>query len=251
MSNFIKQCKGLDSDKVSVADDVMFYASIKLDGIYIQIHKSGSNVTFFTSSGKEFWCNHASDFSKLDFDFKIEAEYIIKNGKLGLRSYADNEIKKAVKDNSFLLTGSFVIHDIIDLDLNFGNRLKTLKLFNDFNVSENTLINFSDAKDLLKSVSKDGFEGIFLKKSTHSYLPGKKSKDALKLKKKYTADLVVTAIDGKYVTCKDDNDIFINKLICRDANLIEVGFIIEVEYEQLLHTYQVPVYKCIRWDKMS
>ncbi len=76
MNSFIKQCKGIDADKAKIDDSELFYCSIKYDGVYVQIHKTGDTVDFFTSSGKKFYCSNGDDFKKLDFDFKIECEYI-------------------------------------------------------------------------------------------------------------------------------------------------------------------------------
>lgn len=54
--SFIKQCKGFDSDKITLPTTLdNWYWSIKYDGHYMQVHvKQLQEARFFTSSGKEF-----------------------------------------------------------------------------------------------------------------------------------------------------------------------------------------------------
>ncbi len=75
----IKQCKGKDLGKVpkSKLDD-LFYASIKYDGHYVQIHKVNDKVRFFTSGGKEFYHELAAEAVKAlgQNNAILEAEFI-------------------------------------------------------------------------------------------------------------------------------------------------------------------------------
>jgi len=252
---FIEQCKGIDADKSKVKDSDMFLASKKYDGVYVQIQKENDKVCFFTSSGKEFDCNFREYFLQFDFDFKIECEYFIGDGSLGLRFYADNELKKVVKDDKFLLTGSLAIFDFINFDMCFLDRLESLKRFKNTNsvfVVEFELISYIDAKNRLLECVKIKQEGLFLKRENHKYIEGKKSNDALKLKYKFTADLKVYSIKNGYISLIDSDGRIVNNLpVGMMTNYINVNDIVEIEYEQILETYQVPVFKCIRHDKVS
>jgi len=251
LSEFTKQCKGEDADKLKILDSELFYTSIKYDGVYIQMHKTGDLVQFFTSSGKEFSCVYAAEFAKLDFDFKIETEYICDGGKLGTRAKADNEIKKAVKDSSFQLTGEFMIFDALSGEY-YEDRLGLFLKFlqNNFKVALGEEISFREAKEKLEEVAADGWEGLFLKKATHVQVAGKKSKDAVKLKKKYTADLVCVGWDGYYLLLQDDNGLTAKVAASGMQDYIKEGDIVEIEYEQIIKTYNQAVFKAIRHDKM-
>ena len=254
MSEFIKQCKGVDADKLNISDDEMFYCSIKYDGVYVQIHKTGDVVQFFTSGGKEFYCSYGEEFKKLDFDFKVETEYTVDGGKLGTRFKADQEIKQVVKDSSFQLTGQFMIFDSLEDNVPYIERRFEILLVKDFinSVFKHT-ISYKEARELLQNVSADGWEGLFLVRPSHIQVAGKKSKDAIKLKKKFTADLVVTSIDGFYLSLIDEETGMTTKVsVGADvANMVEIGHIVEIEYEQIVKTYNICVFKDIRFDKMS
>jgi len=252
MSKFIKQCKGLDADKLKISDSEMFYCSIKYDGVYIQIHKTGDVIQFFTSSGKEFSCVYAADFLKLDFDFKIETEYICDGGKLGTRAKADNEIKKAVKDSSFQLTGMFMIHDSLEDGVAYEDRdFLLIGLSSTHNSVFKHTMTYKEAKSKLLDVTKEGWEGLFLKKPTHIQVAGKKSKDAVKLKKKYTADLVCVGWDGIYLLLQGDDGLTAKVAASGMQEHITEGMIVEIEYEQIIKTYNQATFKCIRHDKRS
>ena len=249
MSNFIKQCKGLDIDKVNILDDEIFYSSVKLDGIYIQVHKKNNIVSFFTSSGKKFLCNLDKEFLKFDFDFIVETEYICNGGKLGTRAIADNEIKKVVKDNSFLLSGKFKIFDVLNTQLTFKDRY--YKYSNKFGsmFCNNELISFKDAKEKLKDNYKNSMEGLFLKRDIHINIAGKRTKDAIKLKHKLTADLFCVGWKGDYIILKDDDNRVVNVLAKNLQKYININDVIEIEYEQIIKTYVNAKFKCIRHDK--
>lgn len=258
MSNFIQQSKGFDANKVKISDSEMFYVSIKYDGVYIQIHKSGDVVQFFTSSGKEFDCSLSSEFKKFDFDFIIETEYIVDGGKLGARAKANSEIKKSIKNPSFSLTGEFKIHDVLDFNnsdnFDYDFRLRLQHFSNSFDgmFIENTLMKYSDAKDILKKCVENNEEGLFLKKPTHKHIVGKKTNGAIKLKNKLTADLCVSNINGLNVELVDENGL-VAKIVASSqiSNMLEIGYIVEIEYEQIIHTYNQAVFKDIRFDKMN
>lgn len=247
---FIPQCKGTDADKLNISNSEMFYSSIKYDGVYIQIQKEGDKVSFFTSSGKEFSCVYAAEFLKLDFDFKIETEYICDGGKLGTRAKADNEIKKAVKDSTFPLTGKFMIFDSLESDVARIDRDFSFPKSKEFESVFNYLMDFKEAKDLMSQNLKDGWEGLFLIKPSHMQA-GKKSKDAIKLKHKFTADLVCVGWDGYYLLLQDDDGLTAKVAARGMEDHIKEGDIVEIEYEQIIKTYNVAVFKGVRHDKMA
>ena len=256
MIEFIEQCKGLDADKLKISDSELFYSSIKYDGVYIQIQKEGDKVVFFTSSGKEFTCCYAVEFLKLDFDFKIETEYIVDGGKLGTRAKADNEIKKTVKDSSFELTGKFMVFDILNSGRNFQDRFINsgycfLSRNGCFERITHVSMTFAMGKNMLEGVIKEGLEGLYLIKPTHMQVPGKKSKDAVKLKNKLTADLVCVGWDGIYLLLQDDDGLTAKVAASGMQEYITEGMVVEIEYEQIIKTYNHAVFKRIRHDKMS
>lgn len=188
-------------------------------------------------------------FLGFDFDFKIETEYICDGGKLGTRFKADNEIKKVIKDSTFALTGKFKVFDVLINELMFCERLKELERFGYMAVSYSKYT-FGNIKEKLEKVSLNGDEGLFLKKDEHRNFAGKKVSNAIKLKKKFTADLEVIEIDGIYATLQDENGLIVKNLVV-NMDCIKIGDILEIEYEQIAKTYVVPVFKSIRYDKMD
>lgn len=251
-SEFIKQCKGVDADKLKISDSEKLYVSVKYDGVYVQVHKTGDVVQFFTSSGKEFSCIYCAEFKKLDFDFKIETEYTVDGGKLGTRFKANQEIQKAVKDSSFELTGKFMIFDSLESGVARIYRDFTFPKVDEFESVFNYLMDFLEAKSLMKQNLKDGWEGFFLIKPSHIQ-EGKKSKDAVKLKHKFTADLIATGVDGLCVSLVDENGVVAKVTVGSDvAAMVEPGVtVVEIEYEQIIKSYNVAVFKDIRFDKMA
>lgn len=252
---FIKQCKGIDANKIKINEYDLFYSSKKYDGIYLQIQKVGNEVCFFTSSAMKFNCLFADSFLGIKEDFKIECEYFVRDGLLGSRAYADNEIKKVIKDNSFLLSGKLAIFDFIDFDLSFKDRIEKLNIFKELKnifVVDFEIISFFEAKNRLKDCINSQEEGLFLKRENHFYIENKKSNDAIKLKNKFTADLKVIEIKKGYITLEDEQKRIVKNLpVGMMWEEINLNDIIEIEYEQILDTYQIPVFKCIRDDKVA
>ena len=87
---FIPQYKGKDLNKVNDKHRKNeYYTGIKYDGNYVQIHKFGDQVMFFTSGGKPFMLDDVEKQlveANPHINFIIETEHIgLTNGKLGSR----------------------------------------------------------------------------------------------------------------------------------------------------------------------
>ncbi len=274
----ILQCKGKDLDKVPVSKlEDRYYASIKYDGHYVQIHYDRGNVRFFTSGGKEFYHDlAAAELAKyhLNDKFILEAEFIADtDGKLGSRGKAAKlttyrtNFEKGLP-NSGMENDKFMVFDIITPTMPFSERLKALRNLGTVKylkpVEYLGPLQLSTLKETAKTLANEGYEGIYLKSPNHLYLPGKRVNNAIKLKARPTADIICIDVEwgeGKYTG-------MIGSLILQDSEMRIVkvgsglsdferarkpedfiGHIIEIEYEQILDTYTQPVYKCIRTDK--
>lgn len=278
----IKQCKGKDLDNIPKSRllERGWLASIKYDGNYVQIHKQGNSVRFFTSGGKEFYHELVADSlvkNNPNLDFIIETEFIgSSQGKLGdrvkaakLTTYRTN-FEKGL-DNVGLNTNSdtFIVFDVIILNWTFEARLNWL--VNIFKGSEQVRLasfEYVDKLELAKCKAKElvnlGYEGLFLKHINHVYQPGKRVNEAIKLKYRKTADLLCIGIEpgeGKYID-------MLGSLILQDkeGRTVSVGSglddsmrglpkdcfidkIVEIEYEQIIDTYIQPTFVRVREDK--
>lgn len=275
----IEQSKGKERGQVPASKLLQngWHSAIKYDGNYVQISKQGNEVRFFTSGGKEFYlpevANELICYNK-DINFTIEAEYIGDSfGKLGDRTkaaklttyrteYTKGIISKAVEGKD-----KFKVFDLVDVWKPFSERLKQLRELKFGSFCD--LVNYSGELGLDEITSEAfirlGFEGLFLKHSTHMYIPGKRQNTAIKDKgTRLTADLKCIDIiggDGKYHG-------LIGSLVLIDSNGISVsvgsgmsdfdrqkpydyyiGKIIEIKYEQILDTYIQPIFVCVREDK--
>ena len=274
---FVKQCKGKDLAKVP-ANKLLkrdYYIMPKYDGNYVQIHKSGSEVKFFTSSGEEFYLpNVARKLIKdNEFGFRLECEFIGKtDGKLGSRGKCTTttfrtDFKKGLVSNDEGV--KFIVFDILSLQP-FQGRRETLEeciVFND-QVELCPLIAYGEDLDEAERIANmycnDGWEGVFLKHRNHFIHEGKRVNDAIKIKGRHTADLL--CID--YIEGKGKYEGMIGSLVLQDSKgrLVRVGSglddldrlgspdkfigkVVEIKYEQLQDTYIQPVYVGIRDDK--
>jgi ATP-dependent DNA ligase len=225
----IKQCKGKDIEKVPKSKLLQdgWYASIKYDGHYVQIHKKGNNVTFFTSGGKEFYIEHIADeLCNLNpnVDFIIECEYIADTtGKLGCRGSAAKlttyrtNFAKGLESGSIVGKDIFKVFDLIYYDnsiigcnwipehnIKFDRRLSDLKSIELGTHCELVITPykaFNLDKIDVNSFLDEGYEGLYLKHKDHIYEPGKRVNTAIKLKGRKTADLLCLGMEpgeGKY-----------------------------------------------------
>jgi ATP-dependent DNA ligase len=278
--NMIKQCKGKDINKISkskLCTECEYFASIKYDGQYVQIHKIGNKVKFFTSGGKEFYLRDiAIDLIRFNqnVDFILEAEFIGESkGKLGDRTKCGiltTWRTEYTKGYTHLCSNNkFKVFDIIIEGIPFERRLnilKSLKLPKQLELVEYKSKKLQEAKRWLYDIIKHGYEGVYLKAKNHFYVPGKRLNTAIKLKKRPTADLRCVDIlegEGKY-----EGLIGALLLIDSEGRIVSVGSglqdwerqlpkkhflgkIIEIEYEQILDTYIQPTYVRIREDKVE
>lgn len=234
MTNFIKQCKGTDSDSIRDLEDLWlnyspWYSSIKYDGQYVQIHVYENSVDFFTSAGKlyknQLLANEILKALPEGFtNIILEGEYLgCGNGKLGGRKDAAAVTTLRTLTNKGEVPSAahkVRIFDLVDFNLEFKDRLKILKSFNFqsdliklVDYTEYLSLSLDDAKKLAMSLITKDFEGLFCKSSKHLYLEGKRVKTALKFKAKHIKEARVIDImlgSGKYsnmigsLICKDD-----------------------------------------------
>lgn len=278
----IKQCKGKDLDNVSKSKllERGWLSSIKYDGNYVQIHKQGNSVRFFTSGGKEFYHELVADSlvkNNPNLDFIIETEFIgSSQGKLGdrvkaakLTTYRTNFEKGLANVGLDTNRDTFIVFDVIILNWTFEGRLAwLLNVFKDSEQVRLASFEYVDKLELAKCKAKElvdlGYEGLFLKHINHVYQPGKRVNEAIKLKYRKTADLLCIDIEpgeGKYID-------MIGSLVLQDkeGRTVSVGSglddsmrglpkdcfidkIVEIEYEQIIDTYIQPTFVRVREDK--
>lgn len=247
--NYIHRSKGKDFAKVPKSKLLQtgWYPAIKYDGNYIQIHKKGEEVKFFTSGGKEFYIDYiAEGLIKLNpnINFTIECEYIADtNGKLGSRTKCStghfrSQFSKGLPSNAIQGKTKFKVFNVLVFEHkgNTDNILKN-KMFKDkifylkqIKLCEGlSLAGYYDKPFNLnnidyKSLVKEGYEGLFIFHETHIDTPVERDRrvnTAIKLKSRPTADLLcidVEAGTGKYVE-------MIGSLVLKDSlgRIVKVG----------------------------
>ena len=279
----IEQCKGKDITNVAASKlyDAGWVASIKYDGNYVQIHKLGDNVSFFTSGDKQFYIPEIADYliENNPDNFILECEFIAEtNGKLGSRVKCStgtlrNEFEKGIKSSGIF---KFMVFDILDyngpiMDWNYIDRIAlltngSLELHRHMHPAQilGAFLSLDRAKEIARMAVAQGYEGIYCKQSTHKYIPGKRVNEAIKIKFRPTADLRCIDVcdgEGKYSG-------LIGSLVLADKSgrTVQVGSglsdwdrsqapdyflgkVVEIEYEQILDTYIQPTFVRIRDDK--
>ncbi len=276
----IAQCKGKDLIKVPKSKLLEFgwISSIKYDGHYVQIHKIGDTVEFWTSGSKQFYIEYiAEELIELNkgLDFILETEYIADTyGKLGDRTKAAKLTTYRTNFYKDLPSGAkpgmdkFMVFDTIITSMAFDRRIKELKEINlgtYCNLASFIQVDTLDAaKDLAKIYCNSGYEGVFIKHKDHMYQPGKRLNTGIKIKSRLTADLFCIQTvkgEGKYsemigaLLLKDDEGRIVSVgsgLTDEERQLPEshfVGHIIEIHYEQILDTYIQPTFVRRRLDK--
>lgn len=225
----IKQCKGKDLEDVTKSKLLNndWLVSTKYDGHYIQIHKDGDVVKFFTSGGKEFYipeiANELIAHNK-GIDFILETEYIgTTNGAFGCRTKVGKLTTYRTNFEKGLSTPfdkreTFKVFDIIylrsisdtfdcrKLGIGFQFRFDCLNIiYLGSNLVPITLsgpLTLEEAKIYARNLRGLGFEGAYAKQRCHLYEPGKRVNTAIKLKltpdgkSKPTADLLCIDIIG-------------------------------------------------------
>jgi len=286
--DFIKQYKGTDLEKITKSNhkEDEYLVGTKYDGNYIQIHKFGNIVRFFTSGGKEFrLLDIGAELVRLNpnTDFIIETEFIGNtNGKLGSRGRCSTgtwraNFTKSIPSNAF--STKFKCFDILYLsknlteiysrepednfDIRYKDYLPQLDLGTNVDLVDFQYITLEDAKRLSQDLCSKGWEGVFAFHPTHIHKDKGRSQLAIKIKEKPTADLL--CYDVKY---SDINPKDIGSLLLRDIEGREVaagglehhlkakdpsyfiGKFIEINYESMgVNTYVQPSFKRIREDK--
>lgn len=290
--NPVKQCKGTDYYNIINYDakERLWFYSIKYDGHYCQIYYLGKQGHIcYTSGEKPFYLDDnfqnqlqelfglVGEFGEYNIEnpLILEAEFIGKSqGKLGdrtkcglLTTFRTNTAKGI--PNKLEPGNKFMIFDVIDSD-RFSHRLnfllnRNLPHTDNIYFVEYTAVNISqqNLNSLLRDLP-DGYEGFYVKQEEHDYVPGKRVRNAIKVKKRKTADLLCvnfTEGKGKYVG-------MIGSLVLRDSQgrVVEVGSgltdadrslnpaefvdkVVEIGYEQILDTYIQPTFITVRGDK--
>jgi len=197
----IAQMKGKMADKVAVScqphDEQEFFASIKLDGHYCQVHINEDNsVDFYTSGNKRFYLSAIADqfryvFKHLPRPIALECEYIYAcKGKLGdrvnsarLTTYRTDFA--AFRDRAGVRMDIFKVFNIINTELHFEDIVTLLEACVDHHsvhLVDHELVNFSTAKIMATEMANKGWEGLMLQSPYVAYRPGKRVNTTIKLK---------------------------------------------------------------------
>lgn len=283
----IAQCKGKDLNKVPASKLLQdgWYPSIKYDGNYVQIEKLGDIVRFWTSGGKQFYIRHIANElinRNPNVSFIIECEYIADtDGKLGSRgkctttTYRTN-FAKGLPNRCTAGQDIFKAFDCIRYEEDIGQSmthfgtpfkirrtlLKELNLGTHISLAGGYDKKFSLANIKVDGFIRDGYEGLFLIHEDHIYKPGKRVNNAIKLKRRPTADLRCIDVEYSLINPNDLGALVLidsEDRVCKCKVLTDalkakepdyfIGRVVEIEYEQIQDTYIQPVYKCLREEK--
>lgn len=225
INSFRKQYKGKDIGKINlnnIPDDNYFYG-IKFDGNYVQIHKNGDNVIFYTSSGLPFVVESIKkELLEIDSDFIIEAEFNGKGStgeKLGDRrrssttGHVANYRKGLISDDFNSCIHIFDILKLGDVDLTteeyyFRLRYSKLKdLFKDIQGHSRRVSvvdflngNLNDARRFSVDLVSKGYEGAFCYHYSHIIKDVGRSNLAIKIKKQnHGRGICIGAVPSKTV----------------------------------------------------
>lgn len=263
----IPQCKGKDYTNLpktlcydhSLAE--WSYAT-KYDGHYIQIHKVGANVQFYTSNGKPFYISNIADYlvKHNPTDFVLECEYIADtDGSLGSRTKCSTatfraNYSKGIETNT---DHTFMVFNLISGSIEVLP--PQLKL-----VEWSALTSLANCKLQASNLISAGMEGCMAKHVSHRYCSGKRVNTLIKLKHRPTADLLcvgTTSGEGEFtggigaLHLKDENgvEVYVSSGLSLEQRFVDpstyIGKIVEIQYEQILDSYIQPVFIDIRYDK--
>lgn len=261
MSSFIKQCKGKELHDVApsklLQDD--WFGTIKYDGNYIQIHKTLTNVFFYTSGGKQFYFeNIAQQLLELNLgvEFIIECEFIAHtDGTLGSRTKCSTgtyraNFKHGIKSTAEVLQHQFRAFDILkynrngkELDLRTMDPATRHDFIKQMSLGQfiNPSAEFEDFASLehcqrvAKNLVNEGWEGVYIKHRSHRNEPGKRVNTAIKLKYAKTATLTCIG----YTPGEDSYTGMIGSLKLQDEN----GLIVNVNSGLNMDTRQLELYE--------
>ncbi len=264
-----------------------YMVSTKFDGNQIFIAKQGTHVRWFTSDWKEFNLPQLSiSIANLPIDFVMMGEFNYdRPGKKGDRTLAQGKLTtervnfnkkiKCTLDESKVVINIF---DIMEFDSHgyrenriYSARVSTLVglcelLPRTINAVEFQYLSGEEAWVYAKELDEAGWEGCMCMEPDQFYHVNKRVNHSIKLKIRPTADLeCIEVTDGE-----DKYEGMIGALVLKDkqGRIVKVGSglndeqrgyhedyfigqIIEIEYEQILATYQQPVFIRIRDDKFK
>jgi len=241
---FIPQYKGKDLNKVNVKhrkDE--YFTGIKYDGNYVQIHKFGDQVMFFTSGGKPFMLDDVeAELVKLNpnMNFIIETEHIgLTDGKLGSRGQCTTttwftNFEKLINCNAgdkhfkafdllYLSETTLcdtVIYDCIMDENNFEDRYRCFEELN-ISLGDNiSLVQFDkmsieESSRFTDALCKQGWEGTFNFHETHTWHETNTSRSNLAIKQKKAPTVDLLCIDVKYSEINPED---IGSIICKDKS---------------------------------
>lgn len=217
---FIEQSKGKMYDKLPRSKvprgDSEWYQSVKLDGVYVQIHidKKKQLVRFFTSGGKEFFVEQsAMQFLKVAREITsdtiiLEAEYTYNcEGVLGDRTNSAKLTTYRTQFNRGDATkgnekDTFNVFDIIDTNKTFVERLYLLSLlvdhYTNIKLVKHNLVDYREAHMITRELAREGWEGSMLKHPQHMQIEGKRQNTNIKIK--YRPEMfckVIREIEGE------------------------------------------------------
>lgn len=285
---FIPQYKGKDLKKVSEKHRKdSYFAGIKYDGHYVQIHKFGNEVMFFTSGGKPFKLDDIEEQLiglNPNMNFIIETEHIgLTEGKLGSRGKCTTttwftNFEKLIKGNAG--KKHFKAFDILYFsdgyskydcyNSNYGFKLRSnytdlLNLGSNISLVQFDELSFDEANNFADRLCEQGWEGLFAFNEEHTWEETNTSRSNLAIKFKASPTVDLLCVDVKY---SDINPEDIASLICENSKgqvvaaghlrhelkrkepSFFIGRVIEVKYESMgVNTYQQPRFNSFRDDK--
>ena len=278
-----KDFSNLPAKTLATFDTTKYLMSTKYDGNQIFIVKQGKTVRFYTSDWKEFTISLvAKELHNISDDFILIGEFMHNcKGKLGdrrksaiLTTYRTNfskgipngitEDKTNIKVFDLILLTEGKLLKGIPAESRLVTARDLLERVNYVEVIEQVLVTGKIAREKVKDLVAQGWEGAMLIEPSSLYEVAKRVNHAIKLKGRKTADLMCIGIEpgeGKY-------EGFIGSLVLEDAagRRVSVGSglddkdrlksfdcfigkVIEIGYEQIMDTYIQPTFICIREDK--
>lgn len=263
----IPQCKGKDYQNLPKSllydhsAEEWSYAT-KYDGHYVQIHKIGNSVSFYTSNGKPFYLANIATYliENNSTDFILECEYIADtDGSLGSRTKCSTGTFRAnyTKNIETNTDHTFMVFNIVSGSI---QSLPTqLQL-----VTWSPLTSLDNCKTSATKLITAGMEGCMAKHISHTYNPGKRVNTLVKLKHRPTADLLCVGYtdgEGEFnggigsLKLIDDNNIivYVSSGLTMEQRFLPpetyINKIIEIQYEQIIDSYIQPVFIDVRTDK--
>ena len=199
LGTFVKQYKGKDLGKVpkSKLRGEGWYVGIKFDGNYMQIHKNGTDIRFFTSTGEEMYIlNLAKELISIDHDFIIECEF--NNNSTGLklndRRFSSTGTPRAdFKKRLFTVMpfSKLAVFDVLYWDEpvsiynDFEDRMHLLDMLDTktiHSVSFSGPYSLDYCKQFAQRLIREGGEGAFAYHKSHMSKDKGRSNFAIKLK---------------------------------------------------------------------